>query len=359
MTDPSVDLIIPVHDPSRPLQRAIDSVLLSGLEVPSVLRISVVCHNIPAEQIAERLRPETRGLVRFLQLDDGEPSPAGPFMFGMRSATADYVSIMGSDDTLEPGALAAWLERAQHLGLTALIPPERHASGKKVATPPTRPWRSGLLDGARDRLAYRTAPLGLIRRESIERLGLTMPSRLRSGSDQLFGAKLWFSGERVAYGRGTPHYVVGADAVTRVTMTARPAAVELMAIDELVADPWFAALSLRARRSIVTKIVRVHIVSAAATRTTHESWTPEDRTWLSGLLSRLALSAPGYERTLSIADARLVDALSGAEASTDRLGALLAARRRFGTPATIVTRDIRGLLAADGPLRFMAASVLL
>jgi len=358
-TTPLVDLIIPIHDSSRPLQRAIDSIVRSGLRVPEELQVTVVCHNIPIAEIEESLSADARKSVRFLQLDDGEPSPAGPFMFGIRNATAKYVSIMGSDDTLEVGALKAWLSIAQRRELTALIPPERHADGRKVATPPIRPLRKGELDPLKDRLAYRTAPLGLILRDAVERLGLDMPPTQRSGSDQLFGIKLWFSGERIGYAKGAPKYVVGADAVSRVTLIPRPAQEELRAITELICHPYVRALPARARRAIVAKTVRVHVFSAALVRTLNNRWTDDDRAAVRSLLLSFAESAPGYERPFSLADRRLVDALTAGDVSVERLSKLLSSRSRYGHPVTILTRDLRGLLAADGPLRFMAASRLL
>jgi hypothetical protein len=356
---PIVDLVIPVHDASRPLQRALDSLVLSGLRIPEELRITVVCHNISQADIEDSLSTRAREVVRFLEYNDGEQSPAGPFMQGLRSATGEYVSIMGSDDTLEPGALAAWLAVAERSELTALIPPERHANGNKVATPPIRPFRRGVLDPLKDRLAYRTAPLGLIRRSAIDRLGLDMPSSQRSGSDQLFGVKLWFSGERIGYAKGAPKYVVGADAVSRVTLKPRPAREELQAVAELIAHPFVRSLAPRRRRAIVTKSVRVHIFSAALVRTRDDRWTDEDRATIAELLADFAEAAPGYRRPLSLADRRLLEALESGSASAEALKRMLAARSRFGHPLTVLTRDVRGLLATDGPLRLMVAARLL
>jgi hypothetical protein len=355
---PAIDLIIPIHDPSRPLERAVRSVLQSG-GAHAAIRVNVVCHNLGAAEIEAILPEDLRGAVRLLEYRDGEPSPAGPFMHGIRSATAEYVSIMGSDDTLEPGALGGWLERARRFDADAVIPPERHASGRKVATPPTRPWRSGLLDPIRDRLSYRTAPLGLLRRSVVERLELDMPSRLRSGSDQLFGLKLWFSGSRIVYGRGLPRYVVGADARSRVTFTPRSAEEELRAVHELLLDPWVAELPARARRAIVTKSVRVHIFSAALVRDAGARWTDEDREYLAGLIAVAGRTAPGFEIPMSIADRRLVDLMSDPESAASKIGEALRARQRYGTPSTVLTRDPRGLLAVDGAIRFMVAARLL
>lgn len=356
---PLIDVVIPVHDSSRPLQRAVDSLLGSGLAVPQELRINVICHNIGETEIAGILTEEARDKVRFLEFADGEPSPAGPFMFGINNATGEYVSIMGSDDSLEPGALRAWLGVARSCGLTAVIPPERHASGTKVATPPIRPWHSGRLHPLRDRLAYRTAPLGLIKRTAVSRLGLEMPSRLRNGSDQLFGLKLWFSGEPIGYARRTPKYVVGADAKSRVTFAIRPAVEDMRAISELFEDEWTRRQPIRIRRAIVAKSVRVHVFSAALIRSNNDRWTGEDRTYISQLLRFAEELAPGYLRVLSLADRRLVDALIAANVDADALNALLRTRSRFGHPATVFTRDFRGLLASDGPLRFMVAAKLL
>ncbi|WP_353988419.1 glycosyltransferase [Ruicaihuangia caeni] len=359
LQQPLVDMVIPIHDPSRPIQRTVDSLLESGLEPGRELRINVVCHNIAADEIAAVLTPEALAACRLLELHDGHSSPAGPFMHGIRSATARYVSIMGSDDTLEPGALKAWLDAAVAANLTALIPPERHASGAKVRTPPVRPWRRGPLHPIKDRLAYRTAPLGLIRRDVVDSLQLDMPSRLRAGSDQLFGVKLWFLGRRTAYGRGMPSYVVGADAKSRVTFTVRRADDELRAVRELITDSWVRGLPRLARRAIVTKSVRVHVFSAALLRTDADRWTDDDRAYIAELIRHCRETAPDFERPLSLADRALVDALLAGDRSTAELRRLLAARRRFGHPLTVLTRDPRGLLAVDGPIRFMVAAKLL
>ena len=358
-SSPLLDLIIPVHDSSRPLQRAIESVLLLGLRVPEQLRVTLVCHNIPRSEIEGSLSTDARNAVRFLELNDGEPSPAGPFMFGIRSATAKYISIMGSDDTLEVGALASWLATAERLKLTALIPPERHADGRKVATPPIRPFRKGLLNPVKDRLVYRTAPLGVMLRSAVDRLRLDMPSTQRGGSDQLFGVKLWFSGERLAYAKGAPSYVVGADAVSRVTLTPRTAQEELRAVSELVTHPFVRSLPAAAIRAIVTKSVRVHVFSAAAARTRDGRWTDEDRATIRRLLSVFDVVAPNYRRPLCLADQRLVDALEAGDVAVERLSKLVKNRTKFGHPMTVLTRDPRSFFAVDGPIRFMVAAVLL
>jgi len=349
-----VDVIIAVHDASRPLQRAVDSV--TG--TPGVT-VTVVCHNIDRAEIAATLTAPAVDAVRFLELSDGVRSAAGPFNHGIAASRASYVSIMGSDDYLEAGAIAAWAEKAERESLTALIAPERHASGRTVRTPPVRPFRRGLLDGVKDRLAYRTAPLGLVRREAVGRLGLEFAPGLATGDDQVFSAKLWFSGERIAYARRAPRYVVGDDAGERVTLAPRALSDELRFVDELIGDPWFAHLPRASRAALAVKLARVHLFSAASRVSDRDEWTDSDRWFLTGLVGRLEKAAPGFARPLSLADRRLLDTLAGGGAPSDDIRALCAARRRFGLPSTLIARDVRGQFAIEGPLRFAVASALL
>lgn len=364
---PQVDLIIAIHDPSRPLARAVRSALDSGLAVGEGLRITVVCHNTPRDGIEALLDEALRPAVTLLELHDGIPSPSGPFMLGMQSSTAQYVSIMGSDDWLEPGALRAWLDHAvaagrafgDPRGVAALIAPQRHASGARVRTPPVRPWRRGPLDAHRDRLVYRTAPLGLIRRDLLEPLDLRFPAHLRSGEDMIVSLRLWFSGEPVVYGRGLPDYVVGADAVDRVTLVPRTVAEELRCVLETVSDASVTSLRIAARRGIVAKMLRVHVFSTALARCDPDRWTAEDRYELASAVRTLLASAPGVVRLLSFADRRALAAIEAGDATVERLAALLTARRSFARPGAVLTPDPRGLLAAHGPVRFAAASFLL
>lgn len=354
---PLVDVIIAIHDPARPLQRAIDSLRAQRLD-DGVLTITVVCHNLAAAEVRGILEPEVIESVRLLELRDGIRSAAGPFNYGIAQSQARYVAVMGSDDYLEPGAISSWLERAERDELSAVIAPQRHASGHPIRTPPVRPWRAGLLDGVRDRLAYRTAPLGLLRREVVDRLDLQFAPRLSTGEDQSFSAGLWFSGEPIAYAHHSPRYVVGDDAPSRVTLQDRPMEDELRFVRELVDDPWFVESALAVRRSLAVKMTRVHLFSAATRRVERGSWSEADRRFLARLLDDMRTSAPGFERPLSIADRRMIDAIVAVDAAGDILQRSRA-RRRFGRPATLITRDPRGQFAVEGPIRFMAASALL
>jgi hypothetical protein len=142
-----------------------------------------------------------------------------------------------------------------------------------------------------------------------------------------------------------------------VSGAARPLAEEFAAIEGVIDSPWFASLSATERASVVTKIIRVHVFSAASVAVSR-AWAEADRAYFTGLLARLVNAGPGALRPLSIADRRLVDAIINASETVETIEGLAAARRKFGRPATIITRDIRGQFAAEGPIRFMAASAL-
>lgn len=355
--EPLVDFVVAIHDPERPLERGLRTLLDQGLRPGSDLRVTVVCHNTSIEAVRGRLSVETSGAVRFLELQDGIHSPAGPFNLGLEQATGRYFSIMGSDDLLESGALKAWVARAERESLSALIAPIRLDDGRVVRTPPHRPLRRGPLDAVKDRLAYRSAPLGVVRRDVLDHLGLRFTEGLATGEDQALCLALWFSGERIGFARGEPCYLGGDGAAQRVTLARRPIAEDLRAPALTVAGDWFATRTIRERRSIAAKILRVHVFAAAAIRGSG-GWAPGEREELAGFISRLREAAPHFERPFSIADRRLADALVGAESSGADIERLAIARRRFGRPSTLLTRDPRGLFAVEGPLRFMSASAL-
>lgn len=358
MTAREIDVVVAVHDPRRPVARAVASVLAQdGVHA----RVTMVCHNTDPAGIVEALGSvhdeDVEGRVRTLELRDGIPSPAGPFNLGLDRAEAPYVSIMGSDDWLERGALASWLALARSTGADAVVPRLKHANGGRVPTPPARPGRVWDADLVRDRLAYRSAPLGLLRRETVDRLGLRMREGLRVGEDVAFSTALW-AGTKVALDRRGPAYVIGDDAVERVTYTPRPIADELAFVRDLVALPWFNALPPASRRAVVVKVVRIHVFGAVFHRQDGELWTSEERRDLSAVVDALDAAAPRYERVLSFADRRLLDLVRSRTGPVDELVAASVTRRHHGRPSTVFTRDLSRLFAREAPPRFMAASFL-
>ena len=356
-----VDVVIAVHTTQRPIARAVTSALAS----PVPVRVTVVAHNVEAALIegnlADVVVPQGSS-VRVLAFADGTRSPAGPFNHGLAAAQAPYVAVMGSDDRLAPGAIASWLALARRTGAVAVIARVATArpDGSLVAvvpTPPTRPLRSTMLDGVRDRLSYRSAPLGLLERGALERLGLRFTAGHEVGEDVAFVTRLWFSGAPLAFDRHGPAYLVQDDAGDRVTQIARPVATELAFLTDLLDQDWFSALPLPARCAAAVKFLRIHVFGLLVHRT-QEFWTPPERAALAGVVGAVLHAAPGCERVLSRADSAVLRAIVDPGSAVEHLLACATARRRHGRPATVITADVTQLLAREAPLRLMAASVL-
>ena len=353
-SDPVVDLVVAVHSTARPVERAVASVLA---HTRTPLRVTVVCHNIDAGPIAEKLGALVDDpRVRTIEHRDGLRSPSGPFNRGLDEATAPFVSIMGSDDLLEPGAVDSWVARQRADDADMVVTHLRHASGAYVPTPPVRPWRTRRLEGSRDRLAYRSAPLGIVRRAAFPTLRLTEGAPV--GGDIAFVLSIWFSRRRISYDRTGPAYVIGADASDRVTFRPKPVAEEFTYLESLLEDSRFVGLGPRERASYAVKFLRVQVFGAVHNRPDPAFWTPQERADLRAVTRQILDLAPGAERVLSIADRRVLDAVLDLGTPVEVLFARGVARRRFRSPAALLTRDPSRLLAREAPLRFMVASVL-
>lgn len=354
MTGP-VDVVIAVHSPTRPVGRAVASVLEGNR---AETRLTVVCHNVAVDEIAAVIDPAHRGAVRFLEHHDPRRSASGPFNAGMRAAEGEFVSIMGSDDVLQPGAVRSWLDVAGRTGAETVMCRLRIGSAARpVLTPPVRPWLRGLADPVRDRLSYRSAPLGLVSRRTRERLGLELVEGMTVGGDVAYVTRLWFE-TRVAVDRRGPAYVIGEDARDRVTLTPRPIAVELAFVRDLLAQGWFAGYDLTARRSVCAKLTRIHLFGAVWNRRDLAVWTADDRQALADTAADLLDRAEGFERVLSLADRTLLDAITDPGSDTGAMIRLAELRRRHGRPSTLLTRSPADLLRVEAPVRLMAASAL-
>lgn len=350
-----VEVVIAVHTTSRPIGRAVASVLDgNGAQAD----VTVVCHNVTTEQIAPGVAEHHRQQVRFLEHHDGISSAAGPFNAGMRAARGQFVSIMGSDDTLQPGAVDTWLELADRTGAETVV--SRLLIGtahRPVPTPPTRPWVRGVADPVADRLSYRSAPLGLVSTAARERLGLELVEGLPVGPDVPYVTRLWVE-TRVACQRRGPAYVIGEDATDRVTLTPRPITRELLFLRHLLEQPWFTAYPQAVREAVAVKAIRIHLFGAVYYRSDPDYWTVDERRALREVAVLLARAAPGAAHVLSRADRSLLDAVLDPAVPAAELIRRAHARRRHGRPATVLTRDLRHLLRREAPPRLMAASLL-
>lgn len=321
------------------------------------IRVSVVCHNTDQGEIRRilgELADDPR--LRLLRLDDGIQSPSGPFNLGLASATARFTSIMGSDDELEPGAIDSWLAVQRRDRADVVIPRLAHAGASNVPTPPTRPFRAAGLDGVRDRLSYRSAPLGLVSRERFGDLRLmSVPG---TGGDVEYSTALWFSGARISRDRGGPAYRIHNDASDRVTLAPKPVAADFIFLMRLLASEQFAALAPVQREALVVKLIRVHIFGTVHNRPDPALWTESERATLVAGLDGCVGAAPRAVTVLSRSDRALIDVIRDARASADELLAAAAARRRYLSPRSLVPRNPFLLFAREAPLRFAASSAL-
>lgn len=348
---PVVDVIIAVHQLSRPIRRAVGSVLQNEV----ALRVTVVCHNIASTAIAERLGDLTGDpRVRLLELHDGLPRPAGPFNEGLDHAEGLFTSVMGSDDELEPGAIDSWVAVARRDGADAVIPRMARAGGGVIPTPPTRPARSRRLDLVKDRLSYRSAPLGLISREVFGELRLD--TAVATGEDVQYVTAVWAQASRVSRSRG-PAYLVHADAESRTSLTPRPVEEDLRFVHRLLGSTVFRSLTPRQRDSVVTKILRVNVIGAVHNRRESE-WSPKDRTQLAATIAALRSASPHAERPLPLVDRRLLDLAALPDSPSADLARMARRRTNRARPGSLVARGIRPTLHREGGLRMSAASVL-
>ncbi|GEO95273.1 glycosyltransferase [Kocuria turfanensis] len=357
---PLVDVIIPVHTAARPVDRAVAAVLAGGLPVGDHggVRLTVVCHNVGAALIRDRLAAEHRPLVDLVECFDGTRNPAAPRNLGLERSSARYVSFVDSDDTIAPGALAAWTEIAERHGSAAVLPRLVHGGGGVLRTPVPRPLRRADLDPVRDRLAYRTTSLGLLRREVLAERGLRFQGQYATGEDLGLTARAWFGGGRLDLAPRWAHYVVHDDADGRITRGPRPLAEDLEAFTDLLAGTWYAGLGAEQRTAIAVKVLRVQLLGAVHARASAGAWTGEDARTCRAVLRLVgAVGGPALEM-LSRADRDLLDLAARGGATAGEVLRASTRRRRFGRPATLLTRDPRRVLHREAPLRFMAASLL-
>ncbi|MFN3707861.1 glycosyltransferase [Microcella sp.] len=305
---PLLDVVVAVHTAQRPVERTVGSALADP-ELP--VRVTVVAHGLDAGDLKPRLATTADPRLRVMEHHDGIASPAGPMNAGMLAATAPFVSVIGSDDYYEYGALGAALERAQG-GADIAILPIRHAGGARVLTPLPRYGRMQRLDPVRDRLFTRTAPLAIVNRGLMLAAGAPFTEGLASGEDLAISTRLWASGARIDYDSTAPAYVIGADASDRVTTALRPLGEELRAVRLLIADRSVGAYSIAVRRALAAKLARVHLIGAVDRRRDAELLAGELEE-LSRLAHELDAFAPGFAAPLARAEARVFAALAAGE----------------------------------------------
>lgn len=350
MVTPEIDVIIPVHSATRPIRRAVDSVLLGA---SADVRAIVVAHNIDVEVIRANLGDRADDArVSLLHLADDIPSPAGPMNHGLAHASAEYFSLLGSDDELAPGALDAWLRIARDEGASTVIARiERDVQGPDPL-PPTRPRRTRDLDAVRDRLTYRCSPLGLVSRREFPDLRFT--PGLHSGEDLEITARLWFTGSRIAYARTSPAYVGHEDARDRVTNATRSVFEDFAFLDAIEGAPWFTSLGTAARRAFGVKNLRLHLFDAILHRLKGPGGIGAHRDDLNAVIAKIERMSPGAIALLARTDRAVIDAVRSPAPDPEQILALLGARWGGGLNA-ILPRNPLLALHPQAPFRTLRA----
>jgi glycosyltransferase involved in cell wall biosynthesis len=349
MMGAAVDVVIPVHSTQRPVSKAVRSVLA---ETQSEVRVVVVCHNIAADAIGAVLGSwQHDSRVTLIEHRDGVPSPAGPINAGLDFASAEFTALLGSDDRYERGAIDAWLMCANRTSADVVIPRLVDERGRPRRTPPVRPFRTHGLDGVRDRLAYRTVQLGLVRRRRFPHVRMT--EGLRTGEDVIQGAALWFSGARISYARGAPAYVIGGESGDRTSVVPKPAEESLAFLDAVLGEPFLETLTPDQRAAFAVKLLRTHIVDV-----TIASMVRDDRDGVLAVgaaVKRILEAAPTATKSLSLVEHAIVDGLA-AGADPRVLMAAMTMRSQFWRPSVLMTKRLRDTLRRDAPLRLLAAT---
>lgn len=346
-----VDVIIAIHDLRRPIERAVSSVLDQNR---ADLRVTVVCHGIPVEAVANRLGDYVHdSRLRFRALDDGIRSPAGPLNVGLEAATARFVSVMGSDDELEGGAIDAWLDLADLDAADVVIPRLRYAGSRFTPTPPVRPWRRRRLDGVRDRLSYRSAPLGLVSTQLFGEARFT--PEVPTGEDIAYVTGMWFSRASISYARNRPAYLIHDDVHGRASFGQREISADLGFLPLLLRASATEALEPNMKLALAAKLWRINVFGAVHNRRSRPLATAEKR-WLAGLCEELTLFAPAALQVLSRADVRLIEALCAGDCLDEIVIGLSDRRRSFASPSSLLPHDLQAMFAREAPVRMIIAT---
>lgn len=348
-SNPTVDVIIPVHTDQRPIARAVGSVLEG---TSSSVRVIVVCHGIAAGAISAALGTwASDPRVTLLEFADGVPSPAGPVNAGLDAATADFTALLDSDDMLELGAIDSWLALQGETDADVVIPRQTRMDGSPTRTPPVRLFRTRDLDPVLDRLLYRTRQAGLVRRAMFGTV--RMAQGLRSGEDVQQGLAIWFSGANIVFARNAAGYVIGDESDDRTSMSPKPAHESLLFLEPVLSSELVRRLTAVQRESLAVKLLRTHILDVATVSA--KSSNRQDIADLAAASERILELSPDALRYLSRTEARAIRALR-AKAEPDQLWRLLNQRYEFWRPSNLLPDSLFHIIHREAPLRLLAAS---
>ncbi|MDN5700092.1 MAG: glycosyltransferase family 2 protein [Kocuria sp.] len=356
-TRPLVDIVIPVHSLTRPLGRAVDSARVGVQPLPAdQYVITVVAHHLSTEQVRGMLKEQQLEDIRIIEAPAEGATAAAPRTAGLDHTDAKYVCFLDSDDSYQPGAVGRWVKIAEKHHSDMVVPWLKHSNGRMDITPVIRPGRTAKLDPVADRLVYRTSVFGLQRVESIRRLGAEFDVGTSTGEDQAFTLRLYAGAARIDYAPGEPTYVMHADATDRVSKTPSPVRAQLEPAVRILSKPWFDGIALELRRAFVVKVIRINVFEAVTAHLKAGTWTRDEAQGTKEVLTTLLGAVPRARGDLSRADLRLIDLLLAGATEQGAVRTALTERRRFASPAALLTANPAHVMGCDAPARFMAAA---
>lgn len=347
----SVDVVIAVHDVSRPIRRAVGSVLSAGVTTSAM----VVAHGLPSEAIEDQLVGLESTRISVRSFSDGIRSAAGPFNHGLEQSKADWVTVLGSDDWFEEGAIDAMLALASESGAQIVFAPLRHDDGRRVLAPLRRSRRQLRLDPVKDRVFYRTAPLALISRDMVRDADLRFQPQYRTADDLDFGLRAFGSGTVMSYRPEDPSYVIGAGARQRTSTSVVDLRDTLAAIRDVLDGAWLAQQPARLRRSAAVKLLRIHVLDAVRRRVSQaEPVDADERAIVSDILALARRAHPAVLAPFSITDRRCLEQTARATDDSEFRVAVTDAQsgRRFAS--TFTRNPVRNLDRESTLMRYCA-----
>lgn len=290
--------VVAVHQTNRPVRRAVESVLTC----PNAGAI-VVAHGISKDDLD--LPASDR--VHIIECPDGLGFPGVPKNRGISHATAPFVGILDSDDWYEDGAVSALINHLTEGTTDGVLAPLRFQGREKALLPLT--LRQKNLLASRDRLFYRTAPLGLFRRQVMQDRRYRLSEDVLTGEDIQPSVRLWTDGLSVSFFLEDPAYVVGDDAQERVTSAPLPAAQSVKAIENLVTSGELSRLPFKERTSLAVKLLRVHILQRVKQQVAKGTLTAKDLQKYACTGRRIHAAVPEARKVLSDVDQQILGAI--------------------------------------------------
>lgn len=333
--DAIVDVIIPVHDASRPVEAAVRSALSEVQGVAT--RVIVVLHNYQPDEDRRRAFDETATVI---SLDDGIPSASGPRNAGIRAATAPFVFPLDSDDRLAPGCLRLLYDVALETKADVVLP-SICIGDRYLGTPPVWSKRRRLLDVVNDGLFTRSHCPALLRREHLDHVGARYPTGIRVSEDLVFMSQLYAT-SRTALAFDAV-YLVDESGPTRTSATEITSDEQMAFLEPLLEAPWAQALPSTVRRSLARRLLATNL--AGGWRRRSQVGQIPDRGAYLGAVRRVLAYSPDARSLLSVRDRF---SLSFPQRSSRRAKVLMS--RPFG----LIPSSLRAALSSQGPLRLEA-----